>query len=167
MVCLQPVKVSSYNRREVLRKLQGRLWGTWTIINPGWSEHSSTTTNLSHLNQSILSAATNERNEWVWGTKFFSFIWRWKTENVIMNNPPLANRIDKDVSTKTDNDLTDNDVTDKYVTVTATRECPQLRLPRARRNWVAENHSKCVCKSYCHGSGGGNWAVEGERGWVI
>ena len=42
------------------------------------------------------------------GQKFFSLIWWWKTfeENVIMDNPPLANRTEKDVSTETDNDVT-------------------------------------------------------------
>ena len=42
-------------------------------------------------------------------------------ENVILNNPPLANLTDKAVSTETDNDVTAKDWTDNDVTiVTAT-----------------------------------------------
>ena len=74
-----------------------------------------------------------------------------------MNNPPLANRTDKDVSTKTDNDLTDNDVTDNEVTMvpaTANTWPRRLRpetldIVNGMKTFAVSHFSYSECTRHC------------------
>ena len=75
-----------------------------------------------------------------------------------MNNPPLANRTDKDVSTKTDNDVTDNDVTDNEVTmVPATantwprrlRPETTLDIVNGMKTFAVSHFSYSECTRHC------------------
>ena len=114
----------------------------------------------------------NEPNES--GAQNFSVLSDDERQNLIMNNPTLANRTDKDVRTKTDNDLTDNDVTDNDVTmVPATANIRPRRLRTetlgivyGMKIFAVSHFSYSECTRHCIALQKGMARVSWEGDWA-